>query len=138
MKKHLQSTYGLKAANFDALFNSALKKGVETGEFLQPKGSSGPVKLVRKGAQVAVPTKPKKAPASAPSKTAKKPVKSTKSTKSAATAAKKLLAKPKASKVVKPKTKSKTTTKKPAAKASLKAAAKPKTAARKPASKSRK
>lgn len=48
LKKYVQSNNDIKAANFDSLFNTALRKGVETGDFLQPKGPSGPVKLAKK------------------------------------------------------------------------------------------
>ncbi|KAG7662919.1 uncharacterized protein J8A68_003545 [[Candida] subhashii] len=48
IKKYVQANNDLKAANFDALFNAALRRGVETGDFLQPKGPSGPVKLAKK------------------------------------------------------------------------------------------
>nr|BAE44822.1 hypothetical protein [Candida albicans] len=48
LKKYVQSNNDIKTANFDSLFNTALRKGVETGDFLQPKGPSGPVKLAKK------------------------------------------------------------------------------------------
>jgi histone H1/5 len=32
------------------LFNKALKSGVEKGDFAQPKGASGPVKIAKKEA----------------------------------------------------------------------------------------
>ncbi|KAJ5385675.1 histone H1 [Penicillium cosmopolitanum] len=35
-------------ATFDAQFNKAIKAGVDKGEFTQPKGPSGPVKLTKK------------------------------------------------------------------------------------------
>lgn len=38
---------------FDSLFNKALKSGVEKGDFSQPKGPSGPVKLAKKEAKPA-------------------------------------------------------------------------------------
>ncbi|EEH23462.1 hypothetical protein PABG_05673 [Paracoccidioides brasiliensis Pb03] len=43
---------------FDAQFNRAVKSGVEKGEFTQPKGPSGPLKLAKKEA-----TKPAAKPA---------------------------------------------------------------------------
>lgn len=49
---------------FDALFNKALKSGVEKGVFEQPKGPSGGTKLAKKTAA------PKKEPAAAPKKPA--------------------------------------------------------------------
>ncbi|WLF81543.1 hypothetical protein PVL30_005341 [Lodderomyces elongisporus] len=48
LKKYVQSNFQLKGGNFDSLFNSALRKGVEAGDFVQPKGPSGPVKLKKK------------------------------------------------------------------------------------------
>ncbi|CAH2354642.1 hypothetical protein CLIB1423_18S00408 [[Candida] railenensis] len=62
LKKYVQSNYDIKAANFDSLFNTALRKGVEVGDFLQPKGPSGPVKVAKKekaAPKVAKVTKPK-------------------------------------------------------------------------------
>ncbi|KAG2733789.1 hypothetical protein G9P44_003314 [Scheffersomyces stipitis] len=61
LKKYVQSNNDTKTANFDALFNAALRKGVESGDFLQPKGPSGPVKLAKKEKPV-VPKVTKKAP----------------------------------------------------------------------------
>ena len=64
LKKYVQSNYDIKAANFDSLFNTALRKGVEVGDFLQPKGPSGPVKVAKKekaAPKVAKVTKPKAA-----------------------------------------------------------------------------
>ena len=47
LKKYIQSNFkDLK--NFDTQFNNALRRGVERGEFTQPKGPSGPVKLNKK------------------------------------------------------------------------------------------
>ncbi|KAK6453708.1 linker histone H1 and H5 family-domain-containing protein [Scheffersomyces xylosifermentans] len=69
LKKYVQSNNDIKAANFDALFNTALRKGVETGDFLQPKGPSGPVKLAKKE-KPAAPKVVKKAAAPKKEKTA--------------------------------------------------------------------
>lgn len=52
LKKFVKDQYSstIKAsANFDHLFNNAIKKGVETGDFVQPKGPSGVVKAMKKG-----------------------------------------------------------------------------------------
>ncbi|ERF70725.1 hypothetical protein EPUS_05077 [Endocarpon pusillum Z07020] len=49
-------------AQFDVMFNKALKTGVDKGDFTQPKGPSGPVKLAKKEA------KPTAAKAAAPKK----------------------------------------------------------------------
>src|SRR5690606_5898126 len=44
IKKYLQANFkDLK--NFDSQFNQALRRGVEKGDLVQPKGPSGPVKL---------------------------------------------------------------------------------------------
>lgn len=112
LKKYVQSNYDIKAANFDSLFNTALRKGVEVGDFLQPKGPSGPVKVAKKEKALPKPakvTKPKAAPA-----------KKATTTKKAAPAKKAAVSKPK------------TVTKKaaaPAKKAVAKKAAAPKKAA---------
>lgn len=73
LKKYIQSNHSI-TVNFDNHFNNALKKGVMAGIFAQPKGPSGPVKIVKtkpepaakkeKIVKVAKPTK----------KVAKKPV----------------------------------------------------------------
>ncbi|KAK3173360.1 hypothetical protein OEA41_006689 [Lepraria neglecta] len=41
------------SATFDTLFNRAIKGGVEKGEFAQPKGTSGTVKLAKKDSATA-------------------------------------------------------------------------------------
>jgi len=49
IKKYvLNNNKGIKTSNFSAQFNAALKRGVTAGDFLQPKGPSGPVKLQKK------------------------------------------------------------------------------------------
>jgi histone H1/5 len=91
IKKYVLANNKLAPASqnaFDSQFNKAIKSGVEKGEFLQPKGPSGPVKLAKKEA----PAKP------AP----KKPAATTK-----AAAPKKAAAK-KTEKAEKPKTKKST------------------------------
>ncbi|KAE8148534.1 linker histone H1 and H5 family-domain-containing protein [Aspergillus avenaceus] len=88
---------------FDSQFNKAIKAGVEKGEFTQPKGPSGPVKLAKK--------EPAPKPAAKKSTTATKPKKATASKKT-----EKAEKTDKAEKTEKPKTttkKSGTTTKKP-------------------------
>ena len=45
IKKYIQSNFPITNSNFDSQFNLALKKGVVSGHFIQPKGPSGPVKL---------------------------------------------------------------------------------------------
>ncbi|RPA84351.1 histone H1/H5, partial [Ascobolus immersus RN42] len=47
IKKFIQSNFKVKD-NFDVQFNQALRRGVEKGEFVQPKGPSGTVKLAKK------------------------------------------------------------------------------------------
>ncbi|PYH88896.1 hypothetical protein BO71DRAFT_285235, partial [Aspergillus ellipticus CBS 707.79] len=53
IKKYVQANNKIASAStnaFDSQFNKAIKAGVEKGEFLQPKGPSGPVKLAKKEA----------------------------------------------------------------------------------------
>lgn len=56
IKKYVKSNNKITTTSetqFDSLFNKALKSGVEKGDFLQPKGPSGPVKLAKKEAKPA-------------------------------------------------------------------------------------
>lgn len=51
LKKYVKDTFSSKlktSSNFDYLFNSAIKKCVENGELVQPKGPSGIIKLNKK------------------------------------------------------------------------------------------
>ncbi|KAL2058441.1 hypothetical protein ABVK25_001169 [Lepraria finkii] len=76
-------------ATFDTQFNRAIKGGVEKGEFAQPKGTSGTVKLAKKDSATA-PTAKKpaaKKPTTTKSKTSTKP-KTTKATTKKATVTK--------------------------------------------------
>ncbi|EPS26634.1 Histone H1 [Penicillium oxalicum] len=73
IKKYVSSNNKINVASqatFDAQFNKAIKAGVEKGEFTQPKGPSGPVKLAKKEP---APKAPKKEPAAKKAATAKKP-----------------------------------------------------------------
>ncbi|EAW21947.1 histone H1/H5 family protein [Aspergillus fischeri NRRL 181] len=91
-------------AAFDSQFNKAIKAGVEKGEFTQPKGPSGPVKLAKKepaakpAAKKATTTTkaaaPKKAAAKKTEKAEKPAAKAT--TKKAGTTTKKAAGRPKA------------------------------------------
>ncbi|KAJ5594442.1 linker histone H1 and H5 family-domain-containing protein [Penicillium hispanicum] len=105
IKKYVTSNNKIAIASqgaFDAQFNKAIKAGVEKGEFTQPKGPSGPVKLAKKEAAPKPAAKPAAKPATkatttkkaAPKKTATKAA----TTKTAAkkTGVKKTAAKPKA------------------------------------------
>lgn len=47
LKKYISGNYKV-GDNSDMHFNAAIKRGVEAGDFLQPKGQSGPVKLAKK------------------------------------------------------------------------------------------
>lgn len=79
LKKYIQSNFK-ELKNFDTQFNAALRRGVEKGDFTQPKGPSGPVKLNKKKEVEKKPkaekkegdkeAKPKKAVASKPKKAA--------------------------------------------------------------------
>lgn len=64
---------------FDAQFNKAIKSGVDKGEFTQPKGPSGPVKVAKKEVDAKPAAKPAAKTAAKPAaktaaKTAAKPV----------------------------------------------------------------
>ncbi|CAN6644471.1 hypothetical protein TRVA0_020S01860 [Trichomonascus vanleenenianus] len=48
LKKYIQQNYKITAPNFESLFNTALRRGVTNGDFVQPKGPSGTVKLMKK------------------------------------------------------------------------------------------
>ncbi|OAX77182.1 hypothetical protein ACJ72_08522 [Emergomyces africanus] len=105
LKKYVQANNRINVTSqsaFDAQFNRAVKAGVEKGDFTQPKGPSGPLKLAKKE-----PTKPaaKKAAAKpAAAKKEKAPKKTTTkatTTKKAAAPKKTTAAKPKAN-VAKP------------------------------------
>ncbi|KAA6411356.1 MAG: histone H1 [Lasallia pustulata] len=109
IKKYILANNKTAAATptvFDTQFNKALRTGVEKGDFTQPKGTSGPVKLAKKdgSSKPAAPTTKSAAPkvgrqrkataykdaapkkAGAPKKTATKPAapKKTPTTKKAA------------------------------------------------------
>ena len=110
---------------FDALFNKAIRSGVDKGVFAQPKGtysscplqngctkyatgSSGGTKLAKKEPKPAAPKKEKKTavekkPVAKKSATAKKPAAKKATTTKAKTTATKKTAAPKKEKVVKPK-----------------------------------
>lgn len=52
VKKHMKGEYAKKlnsVKNFDHLFNSAIRKAVESGDLAQPKGPSGIIKVLKKG-----------------------------------------------------------------------------------------
>ena len=50
LKKFIKENYPIvgSASNFDLYFNNAIRKGVEAGDFEQPKGPAGAVKLAKK------------------------------------------------------------------------------------------
>ncbi|CCE64022.1 hypothetical protein TPHA_0G01860 [Tetrapisispora phaffii CBS 4417] len=82
LKKYIEQNYAsiYSSSSFDHHFNNAIKKGVETKDFAQPKGPSGSVKLVKKTDTAAKKIIKKKA---APAKKAT-PVKKAVSTKKVA------------------------------------------------------
>ncbi|CEP64083.1 histone H1 LALA0_S10e01882g [Lachancea lanzarotensis] len=49
LKKHISGKYTL-GEGFENHFNLAVRRGIESGEFSQPKGPSGPLKVVKKPA----------------------------------------------------------------------------------------
>jgi len=93
IKKYvLNNNKGIKESNFDTQFNAAIKRGVLAGDFVQPKGPSGPVKLQKKDAAKA-----------ATKATADKPAKKAAVTKKAAAPKKTATATVAAAKTTKPK-----------------------------------
>jgi histone H1/5 len=75
IKKYvLNNNKGIKVSNFDTQFNAAIKRGVLAGDFVQPKGPSGPVKLMKKDASKATAKSTTDKPAKKASTTTKKAV----------------------------------------------------------------
>ncbi|CAI7678797.1 unnamed protein product [Penicillium pancosmium] len=112
IKKYVSSNNKINVASqatFDAQFNKAIKAGVEKGEFTQPKGPSGPLKLAKK--------EPAAKPAAKAAKPGPKPKTAAKKTATKATTTKKAAAPKKAAAKPGPKTAAakKTTTAKKAA-----------------------
>ncbi|KIW83244.1 hypothetical protein Z517_02489 [Fonsecaea pedrosoi CBS 271.37] len=129
IKKYVKANNNITVTSetqFDSLFNKALKTGVEKGDFQQPKGPSGPVKLAKKEAKPAekkavkvrrtvlivgpsllTPVKKEKAPKEAKEAKEAKPkapkTKTVAKPKTAATKAKKAAAPKKAATAAKPK-----------------------------------
>ena len=68
LKKYIAGNYKI-GEHSDVHLNAAIKRGVETGDFVQPKGQSGPLKLAKKEPKKKV-VKEKKEPKE---KKAKKP-----------------------------------------------------------------
>ncbi|RDA91863.1 hypothetical protein CP533_3685 [Ophiocordyceps camponoti-saundersi (nom. inval.)] len=114
LKKYVKANNQLNVSDnmFDALFNKALKNGVEKGIFAQPKGPSGGTKLAKKKVEPKKPVAkkdgtaktaakkaaaPKKAAAAtaAPKKTAAAPKKAASTPKKAAASTPKKAAPPK-------------------------------------------
>ncbi|KAJ8100475.1 putative histone h1 [Lipomyces tetrasporus] len=138
LKKYIQNNFKIKASNFETQFNAALKRGVQSGEFVQPKGPSGTVKLQKKEAKTTAEKKPvKKAAAVKPKKAAPAPKKEKKEV--APKKEKKPVAKPKAAKPAPAKTtkatKPKATKPKAAGVTKTKAATKAKAASTRPSPK---
>ncbi|QLL30915.1 hypothetical protein HG536_0A07300 [Torulaspora globosa] len=73
LKKFIKAKYPKSgsSAGFDLHFNNAVKKGVESGDFEQPKGPSGPLKLCKKTTDKPATTKRSTSPAE--KKVVKKP-----------------------------------------------------------------
>lgn len=49
IKKWILSKHGNVSDKFDSMLNQAIRRGVENGDFIQPKGPSGPLKLNKSG-----------------------------------------------------------------------------------------
>ncbi|PWY79388.1 hypothetical protein BO94DRAFT_602961 [Aspergillus sclerotioniger CBS 115572] len=110
IKKYVQANNKIASASsnaFDSQFNKAIKAGVEKGEFVQPKGPSGPVKLAKKEAtpKPAAAKKTSATKAAAPKKTTAKKAEKAEKTEKAE--------KPKAKKATTTAAKGTTTAKKP-------------------------
>lgn len=72
IKKYVLANNNINASStnvFDSQFNRSIRAGVDSGDFTQPKGPSGPVKLAKK--------EPKKETKTATTKKAKEPKKET-------------------------------------------------------------
>lgn len=129
IKKYITANHNIDETRFNGQFNLAISRGVEAGDWTQPKGSSGPLKLAKKEKKetatkpaadgAAAPAKPKKAVAPKAKPAAK--------AKAAAPKTKKAAAKPKAAAAKAAGTPKKG---KAAAAKPKKAAAKPKAAAK--------
>ncbi|CUS20448.1 LAQU0S01e06810g1_1 [Lachancea quebecensis] len=48
LKKYISAKYPV-GEGFENRFNLAIRRGIDSGDFSQPKGSSGPLKVVKKG-----------------------------------------------------------------------------------------
>ncbi|KAJ9615387.1 hypothetical protein H2200_001462 [Cladophialophora chaetospira] len=124
IKKYVKANNNITVnseAQFDSLFNRALKGGVDNGDFVQPKGPSGPVKLAKKEAAKPAEKKPaakkekaakeetKDKPKATKAKPATKPKTAATKAKKATTPKKAAAAKPKANTATKraPKAKAK-------------------------------
>lgn len=73
IKKWILSNHTNLSEKFDSMLNQAIRRGVENGDFIQPKGPSGPLKLNKSGTSAspkAIATKKK--PATSKSVTAPK------------------------------------------------------------------
>ncbi|CCD24967.1 histone H1/H5 family protein NDAI_0E01510 [Naumovozyma dairenensis CBS 421] len=97
LKKHLKSQNPNfeTTTNFDHFFNSALKKGVDGGEFIQPKGPSGTVMLPKPAGKVTKSKTPKSTNDSKSTKEHKSKVTKPKSTTNKKTSMNKKVEKPK-------------------------------------------
>ncbi|KAI1939343.1 hypothetical protein LOZ66_002655 [Ophidiomyces ophidiicola] len=92
LKKYVRNNNSLNVASqsaFDVQFNRAVKAGVEKGEFLQPKGPSGPLKLAKKEATKPAAKAVAKKPAAAATSTTTTAAATKPATKKTSTATKK-------------------------------------------------
>ncbi|KAI9799205.1 MAG: hypothetical protein M1825_004848 [Sarcosagium campestre] len=87
IKKYVQANNSISVTSpnvFDHQFNRGIRAGVSSGEFTQPKGPSGPVKLAKKDTKTATKATPKK-PATKAATTKKAPVAKKPAVKAAST-----------------------------------------------------
>lgn len=116
IKKYIKATYKKLNGNVDLHINNVIRKLVKTGEFLQPKGASGPIKLSSNNSTSTTSSTSTKKTVKKETKKPTKAVKGTKGTKATKATTKKSTKKV----IKKPTTKKVTTTKKAAPKKTTK------------------
>jgi len=134
IKKYIHANFSHLTKGADSLINTAIKRGVAAGEFTQPKGASGPVKLGKqegKEAKKTVKRKETEKKERKPAGMEKKEKKPTAAKKTARALAVKKMVKGPAAKKAKEPTEKKATAKKAASKTAVAKAAPKKTLAKK-------
>lgn len=93
IKKYIHNHYPTLSERSDQLINNAIRKGVDEGDFVQPKGPSGPVRLAHADKHAVMtpaptPASKKRTTATAKKAATKKTTKPKKSSSAASTAPK--------------------------------------------------